>query len=686
MGMTSNEQCPRCGARQLTGAEADPCQECVLTSVLTNAVPASIGDYDIIDVLGRGGMGVIYQAKQRSSDRVVALKVMQSGDLATDEERQRFHAEIRLARILDHPHIVSVDDVGEHLGRLYYTMKVYPGVLAGELDRFRAATAAAALVATVARAVHYGHVRGVLHRDLKPANILLDEHEQPHVSDFGTAKRLGDPRLTATGRMVGTPMYMAPEQAAGGDQSVTTAADVYSLGTILYELLTGAPPFDGTDESILQALRDKDRVPVSPRVHAAAVPRDVETICLKCLEKAPEARYRSAEDLADDLERFLRGEAIIARPTSLRQRLWRFTRRHRFVVGAGMGTMMLLAVVAATAIEVAHTQEQELEDEVLSGNEYIAKTLAQYVYNQLTEQIKPRGLGLSRIASDPEIVERVDNRDRLAPPCPGPSDKDTPLHMDSADGAFVKKFLGETYDSIALFDHCGTLLAFKSAGESQIKDMRSNYAFRDYFQGARPSGESHSRQGHISRAFQSDYDHSDKFGISMPIYEGNRWIGVVLATLSTNSLWKNAPLPARNDHNHTYLMAAPQDRSGGDLPLPSPFVVVLHATPGGEGHFTLDSPTISTLSGPPALMTDSDFHDPLPGFEGRWLAGLAPVDTTGFAMVALTRYDAAVQPSAQLSRRLLQRISAVILTWSLLFSLSLWGYAHRLRRSRTGSL
>jgi hypothetical protein len=682
MDMTSDDQCPRCGTRQLGGAQADLCQGCLLTSVLTSAAPASIGDYDIINVLGRGGMGVICQAMHRASNRVVALKLMQSGDLATTEERQRFQAEIKAARILDHPHIVSIDDVGEHAGRLYYTMKAYPGVLAHEMGRFRAPAVAAALVATVARAVHHGHVRGVLHRDLKPANILLDEAGQPHVGDFGTAKCLGEPRLTATGMVVGTPMYMAPEQAAGGDEGVTTAADIYSLGTILYELLTGVPPFEGSDASILHALCDKDRVPVSPRAHARAVPRDLETICLTCLEKAPAARYRSAEELADDLERFLRGEPIIARPTSLRQRLWRFTRRHRFVVGAGMGTMMLLAVVAATAIGVAHTQEQELGREALSNNEYIAKTLAQYVYNQLTDQIKPGG-GLSRIASDPDVVELVNNHDRLASPCPEPGDKDTPLKMDPTDGALVKKFLGETYDSIALFDHCGTLFAFNAPRESRLEDMRSNYGFRDYFQGARLLGERHGHQGYISRAFQSDYDHRDKFGLSMPIYDGDRWIGVVLATLSTNSMWKNAPLPARNDHDHTYLMAAPQDRSRKDLPLPSPFVVVLHAIPGDEGHFTLDSPAISELSRRPALMTDSDFHDPVPGFEGRWLAGLAPVDTTGFAMVALTRYDAAVQPTAQLSQRLLQRISAVILLWS--FGFVMWGYAHRLRRSRSVS-
>ncbi len=360
MEMTSTDRCPRCRALELTYSRTDPCDVCLLTSALADDTPASIADYDIIGALGYGGMGVVYRARQRSSGRIVAIKVMQAGDLATAEKRQRFHTEITAARILDHPHIVSVEDVGEDRGCLYYTMKVYPGVLADELDRFRAAPVAAALVATVARAVHHGHVRGVLHRDLKPANILLDEHDQPYVADFGVAKRLGEPRLTTTGRIVGTPMYMAPEQAAGGDQSVTTAADIYSLGAILYELLTGVPPFDGTDELVLQALCDKDRAPVSPRVHGAALPDDMETICLKCLEKQPAARYRSAEELADDLERCMRGEPIAARPASFGQRLWRFSRRHWLVVGAGIGTTLLLTVVAATAIGAARAQEEEL--------------------------------------------------------------------------------------------------------------------------------------------------------------------------------------------------------------------------------------------------------------------------------------------------------------------------------------
>jgi serine/threonine-protein kinase len=651
-----------------------------LTGALTGAAPLSIGDYDLLDVLGRGGMGVIYRARHRASGRVVALKVMLSGDLATAEERQRFHAEINAARILDHPHIVSIEDVGEHAGRLFYTMTVYPAALADDMDRFRAPAAAAALVATVARAVHHGHVRGVLHRDLKPANILLDDNGRPHVSDFGTAKFLGEARLTATGMVVGTPMYMAPEQAAGGDHGVTTAADIYSLGTILYELLTGAPPFDGSDASILHALRDGNRVAISPRALMRTIPRDLATICLTCLEKAPAARYRSAEELADDLQRFLRREPIIARPTSWRQRLWRFTRHHRFVVGAGIGTTMLLAVVAATAIGVASTQEQELKTDALSSNTYIAQTLAQYVYNQLTDQINPRGLGLARIASDPDVVARVDHRDSLAPACPPAGDKNAPLHMDLADLAFVSRFLGETYDSIALFDHCGMLIAFKSAGEAHMKDMKANYRHRDYFQGARSLGERRSRRGYISSAFQCDYDGSDKFGISMPIYQNDRWIGVVLATLSTNSMWKNAPLPARNDHDHSYLIAAPQTSSRADRAPSAPYVVVLHAAPGGEGHFTLDSPAISEFSRRPVVMTDDDFHDPLPGFQGRWLAGLAPVGDTRFAMIAMTRHDAAVRPSAQLSHRLLQRVSMAIVLWSLLFGFPLWGYAYRLRR------
>jgi WD40 repeat protein len=289
-----------------------------------------LGDYELLGEIARGGMGIVFRARQRSLSRLVAVKVMRAGPLASPGDARRFRNEAEAAAGLDHPNIVPIYEVGEDRGGSFFSMKLADGgSLASRTDEYAARPRAAArLVATVARAVAYAHQRGVLHRDLKPSNILLDDRGEPLVADFGLARRLEtDSELTRTGAVLGTPAFMAPEQATGQKGAVTTATDVHGLGAILYTLLAGRPPFHG--ESPLETLDHvREHAPEPPRSIRHAVDRDLETICLKCLEKEPRRCYNSALALAEDLERWLAGQAIRARPVRSAERVWRLCRRH----------------------------------------------------------------------------------------------------------------------------------------------------------------------------------------------------------------------------------------------------------------------------------------------------------------------------------------------------------------------
>ncbi len=288
-------------------------------------LPRAFGDYDLEAELGRGGMGVVYKAWQRSLKRPVALKMVLAGEHARPADLDRFQLEARAAAHLDHPGIVPLYEAGERDGQAYLAMRYVEGeTLAALLARGPLrAREAATLLAAVARAVQFAHERGILHRDLKPSNILLDRQGRPHVTDFGLAKRVAGAEglatlsgLTQAGSVVGTPAYMAPEQVSGSRGTPSPASDVYSLGVILYEMLTGRPPFQApTPVDTLLLVLDQDAV--RPGLLNPKVDPDLELICLKCIQKAPELRYASAGALADDLEAYLAGEALSVRMTTL---------------------------------------------------------------------------------------------------------------------------------------------------------------------------------------------------------------------------------------------------------------------------------------------------------------------------------------------------------------------------------
>jgi len=373
--------CPKCGAEIPADAPEGGCPGCLLATGLgllsdapvaagdnggsaenveaNAAVAAShskksaraaemlgeLGDYELLEEVGRGGQGVVFRARQKSLNRTVALKVISLGQWASKAHLKRFRREAEAAASLDHPCIVPIYEVGERDGSCYFSMKFVEG---GQLDEVVRRTLmsirqAAELIAKIARTVHYAHEHGILHRDIKPGNVLLDEKGEPHLTDFGLARLVEtESTVTRTMEVLGTPSYMAPEQAVGNNAAISSVTDVYGLGAVLYQLLTGQPPFaGGTTYETIKLLLDAE--PRQPRLLNPKIDRDLSTICLKCLEKDPKRRYSSALALAEDLEHWLKHEPIQARRTGI------FTRTRKWVRRNPTSALLVASLIALAA-------------------------------------------------------------------------------------------------------------------------------------------------------------------------------------------------------------------------------------------------------------------------------------------------------------------------------------------------
>jgi serine/threonine-protein kinase len=337
----------------------------------------AIAGYEILGVLGRGAMGIVYKARQRGLNRLVALKMILSGEHAAAYERARFKSEAEAVAQLQHANIVQIYEVGEDEGRPFFSLEFVDGI---SLDKKVQGTPlapkeAASLSRLLALAMDYAHQRGIIHRDLKPANVLLTVDGTPKIGDFGLAKRLeNDSGQTRTGTVLGTPSYMAPEQAEGKIDKVGPLADVYSLGAVLYDLLTGRAPFRGT--TLLETLEQvRTREPVRPLELQPNVPRDLETICLKCLQKDPHRRYQCAGALADDLDRFLKNEPILARPVGRIERAWRWCKRNPRIAGLSAAVVLLVIIWAATSSILAWNLKLQTDQAVKNEKEAQQQTI-----------------------------------------------------------------------------------------------------------------------------------------------------------------------------------------------------------------------------------------------------------------------------------------------------------------------
>jgi tetratricopeptide (TPR) repeat protein len=354
--------------------------------------------YDVTSELGRGGMGVVFRARQVRLDRWVAVKVIRSVGGPTESDLRRFQTEALAVARLDHPHIVPIYEIGHSLGHDYFSMKLIAGQ---SLDRklgdyIEAPSVAARLVEVAAEAVHHAHMRGILHRDIKPANILIDDTGKPHVTDFGLAYHMdGAAERSRSGALVGTPAYMSPEQAGGLKDALTTASDVYGLGAVLYALLTGRAPFSGGNlYETLDLVRSVPPEPPSRR--NARVPRDLEVICLKCLEKDPARRYPDARSLAEDLGRWLSGRPIAARPVAATTRLWLWCRRHP--VPATLSAALAASILCGVGLVGWKGLEAERKERKASK---VVAFLSDRVLRQASTEVNPR-------AANPSLREVLD--------------------------------------------------------------------------------------------------------------------------------------------------------------------------------------------------------------------------------------------------------------------------------------
>ena len=592
------------------------------------------GDYEILDLIGIGGSGVVYRARHAGRHSTVALKVMRDARFASEREVQRFRNGAAAAAGLDHPNIVPIFHVGEHDGEPFFTMQLIEGKnLQPAMSRLHESThSAARMLAKVARAVHFAHQRGVLHRDLKPENILLDENDEPYVADFGLAKRLDASAVASrSSDIVGTLEYMSPEQAKCV-AALSVTADVYALGVILYELLTKQLPLPrGTMFAQLSWLTSP-KLPRLARELAPNVDRNLEVICLKCLQKDAEKRYQSAEELALALERAsLQVEDEPLPPSS--QRLADWVRRNPRS-SLSLTSLVTVLAVALLCGSWLWRKDQRLMRDTLETNGFIAGSQAGAALAQLREYAER----VAQAARDPEVAKLLAQGGIVEPALP----------LESRIGSF---------DNLALFKNDAYIVAQWPRPQTIVYSR--NYGFRDYFSGARYLAEHHLPGAYLSRAFHSESQGQLVFAVSAPVLnEQGAAIGVLMATVNAKSVFGAVKMENSAGGLHvTSALIAPRGPERDTKPgtLRTDFTFLVHpGLPNGQEYrlnsaFSADLVRTFGPSAPPGQQFTLEYvppvkvaayEDAVPSFGGKWLAAFAPVGNTGFAVLVQTRRSA----------------------------------------------
>ncbi len=599
-------------------------------------------EFSRIEYIGQGGMGVVYKAYQKNFDRWIALKFISPSHLSSSTDLERFRAEAQSMARLRHPNIVTVHETGEYEGRPYFIMELIDGKSLNErvkdfVDRPRDA---AALMETVALAVHHAHQRRVLHNDLKPANILLDEEGQPHVTDFGLARRFGeDFSPSATGAIEGTASYMSPEQADG--REITTTSDVYGLGAILYTLLTGTPPFRGeTIQGTLQLVRNE--IPKPLRLLNPKVDNTLEAICLKCLNKDKSQRYVSASALSHDLARYMRGDETVARPRTRRERVVAWCRRNKVEAGLVTAVIAIWIFAVVMALSVAQARKADLLEATLNGASFAAKDLAATALLQL----RYLGRNVDIATADARLAALLAKDDRNG------------LQMIVFD---ICESQPIPFKTCYIINRDGIMVAHAPRADQLIG---GDFSWRNHFQGAKALGvKGAGGSVYISRVYRGRSDNFYKFAISAPILDAKKnFLGVIATSVITDA---SMGLVFLHGDNRKVALIAPTDTDSPEVgPDSSKYVVLYH--PGyRKGVDPVEFPYIKKIGMKPApvdnpqfqlsdsklqISPDDNYLDPVASvakeYAGRWIAGFAPVGNTGFVVVVQQRFEDAVSLEA----------------------------------------
>ena len=630
------------------------------------------GSYLLDKKLGQGGFGIVYRAGRVGDDETVALKQMRGGTQASPEERRAFIAGAETALRLSHPGIVRVREVGEQDGCPFFTMDLVNGMdLATALDLARPSQAQAARwLCDIALAVEHAHTRGVLHGDLKPANILLDEQGNAFVTDFGSARRLGPQGQCIEYGATGLSYYMSPEQASDDARMLTQRSDIYNLGVIFHELLTGQVPQEHpVFASWLASLVSDEPAPALPKQQPRLNPY-LERICLKCLEKEPSRRYASAALLADDLERVLNGwRPRHARAERATSRSLRWVRRHP-VWSAAMAALLLIAAAVTLVALSLQQMGSEQQASVLETNGFIANSQA----GALLFQLRDFAERVERCAKRPSTAQRL-------------------LAGGLTETAPELEACTRGFDSISLMSAEGRLLAGWPTTANRI--LGRSYDFRGYFRGARELASHRLSGAYLGPVYQSESSGALQVTFAAPVFdEQGTWLGVLSASVSADSAIGQIRMKDSTAGGRTVALLGPRDRerTSPTPPHASEFSFVVHPRLKHGREVVLRDPNRAVLEGafelaageqfsihwaPPLLL--SNYRDPLLEPAQQSLAAFAPVGRTGYVVVVETAKEAAAHETQAIARKLAWRAG---LPLALGLSLLGWGAVVTVRRKR----